>query len=168
MQVPACLISFYTGLLKYFTVGVSSKLVRFNMSNILQWLRFHILKVYIWRNDQLPLFIWIYLYNRNNLHEPSLTGNSWGKTLPWVVVFIHFRTFLKGCLSWSTIVGTIDNEKQEPEACYLIAKRTRQRRKQSDPFHIVEWRGKPWWQWHTWRHRWAEQIDVCCRNWMGG
>ena len=37
-------------------------------------------------------------------------------------------------------MGTISNEKQEPEACYPITKTTRQKRKQSDtdPFHIVE------------------------------
>ena len=46
----------------------------------------------------------------------------------------------KGCFSRSEILGTISNEKQEPEACYPIAKTTRQKRKQSetDPFHIVE------------------------------
>ena len=46
----------------------------------------------------------------------------------------------KGCFSRSEILGTISNEKQEPEACYPITKTTRQKRKQSetDPFHIVE------------------------------
>ena len=111
-------MSFYAGLLKYFRVGVSSKLVRFNMQNILQWLWFHSLKVYIWRNDQLPLFIWIYLYNRNNLHEPSPIGNSWGKTLPWVVVFIHFGTFLKGCLSWSKL--SIMKSRNQKPAIWLL------------------------------------------------
>ena len=38
----------------------------------------------------------------------------------------------KGCFSRSEILGTIANEKKEPEDCYPIAKTTRQKRKQHD------------------------------------
>ena len=61
-----------------------------------------------------------------------------------IYAFNSFKTTMgrkkKGCFSRSEILGTIANEKKEPEDCYPIAKTTRQKRKHHDAgtFPIAE------------------------------